>query len=64
MTTLTCTCCKLEVRGDDDLKSHYKSDFHRYNTKRYLVKLPPITLESFKQKKARNTYAKVLVLTI
>ena len=53
-TTLLCTSCKIDVRGEDGLRTHYKSDFHRYNIKRNLVQLPPVSLEVYKEKRARS----------
>lgn len=53
-TKLLCTSCRIEVDGEDGLRTHYKSDYHRYNIKRGLVQLPPVSLEVYKEKRARN----------
>jgi len=31
-------------------KEHYKSDWHRYNLKRKVADLPPVTAENFQQR--------------
>jgi pre-60S factor REI1 len=36
--------------NNDEYKAHYKSDHHRYNIKRKMVKLPPVTLHQFSTK--------------
>jgi len=51
MSTLYCSNCKINLPTDDSLKEHYKSEFHRYNIKRHLVNLAPISQEQFLKKK-------------
>jgi len=46
MQSLNCSNCKVEFLNVD-IKEHYKSEFHRYNIKRQLVDLPPLTQEQF-----------------
>lgn len=43
----------MELPNDDTIRDHYKSEFHRYNIKRKLVGLPPVTTDQFSQKKAQ-----------
>jgi len=31
-------------------KAHYKTDWHRYNVKRKVAGLPPVTVETFNEK--------------
>ena len=52
MSTLVCSNCKIQLTNDDSMREHYKSEFHRYNIKRHLVNLAPITHEQFTKKKA------------
>jgi len=53
MSSSYCSSCKIEVQNDDNLRDHYKSEFHRYNIKRKLVGLPPVTDDQFSKKKAQ-----------
>jgi len=53
MSSSYCSSCKIEVQNDDNLRDHYKSEFHRYNIKRKLVGLPPVTDDQFAKKKAQ-----------
>jgi pre-60S factor REI1 len=53
MSSSYCSSCKIEVPNDDNLRDHYKSEFHRYNIKRKLVGLPPVTDDQFSKKKAQ-----------
>ena len=50
MTSFTCISCRVAF-GDADLqRAHYKTDWHRYNLKRKVAELPPVTAEVFQQK--------------
>lgn len=40
----------MPFASNDEYKAHYKSDHHRYNIKRKMVKLPPVTLQQFSTK--------------
>jgi pre-60S factor REI1 len=52
---LTCTACRLEFDSYEAQKEHFRTDWHRYNLKRKVVELPPVTLEQFhlRMEKAR-----------
>lgn len=52
--SLKCPTCVQEFANIAAHKNHYKSDFHRYNLKRKMVKLAPITEEQFKAKKTES----------
>jgi len=45
--SLTCISCKLIFTASDLHQVHYKSDWHRYNLKRRLVELPPLSKAAF-----------------
>lgn len=47
---LTCICCRQTFVSPQEQRSHYQSDFHRFNLKRKVVDLPPVSLELFEQK--------------
>ncbi len=49
-----CTSCTIYVRGQEEYKLHFQSDFHKYNSKRKLVSLLPVSYEDFEAKKNRK----------
>ncbi|KAI1816582.1 C2H2 type zinc-finger-domain-containing protein [Poronia punctata] len=46
----TCNTCQVAFRYADTQKGHMKSDWHRYNLKRRVASLPPISSEVFTEK--------------
>ncbi|KAE9027018.1 hypothetical protein PR003_g11206 [Phytophthora rubi] len=44
---LTCTACRLEFASPAEQKDHFRKDWHRYNLKRKVVELPPVSEEQF-----------------
>lgn len=52
MSTFSYTClnCRVVYDSSDAQKAHYKSDWHRYNLKRKVAELPPVTEENFLQR--------------
>ncbi|EEY21803.1 zinc finger protein Yan [Verticillium alfalfae VaMs.102] len=46
----TCNTCTIAYRNIDLQRGHMKSDWHRYNLKRRVASLPPITSETFNEK--------------
>ncbi|SPO04847.1 related to YBR267w [Cephalotrichum gorgonifer] len=46
----TCNTCQVAYRNADLQKGHMKSEWHRYNLKRRVASLPPITAEAFTEK--------------
>ncbi|KAH8205409.1 hypothetical protein TruAng_000488 [Truncatella angustata] len=46
----TCNTCQVAFRLADTQKGHMKSDWHRYNLKRRVASLPPISSEVFTEK--------------
>ncbi|KAJ8024534.1 hypothetical protein HOLleu_34467 [Holothuria leucospilota] len=46
----TCITCRVAFNTADLQRFHYKSDWHRYNLKRKVVEMPPVTAEDFKQR--------------
>ncbi|PHH89164.1 hypothetical protein CDD83_6576 [Cordyceps sp. RAO-2017] len=46
----TCNTCQVAYRNIDLQKGHMKSDWHRYNLKRRVASLPPISSEVFTSK--------------
>lgn len=40
-SNLSCPTCTISFDSLPSHKEHYKSDFHRYNLKRKMVKLAP-----------------------
>lgn len=50
----TCNTCQVAFRGSDLQRSHMQSDWHRYNLKRRVASLPPLTSEIFAEKVLAN----------
>lgn len=48
--SLTCLNCSVKFKDADNQREHYKSDWHRYNLKRRVAELPPITAEEFQKR--------------
>ncbi|KAK3682619.1 C2H2 type zinc-finger-domain-containing protein [Podospora appendiculata] len=46
----TCNTCHVAFRNSDLQKGHMRSDWHRYNLKRRVASLPPISSETFSEK--------------
>ncbi|KAF9529314.1 C2H2 type zinc-finger-domain-containing protein [Crepidotus variabilis] len=46
----TCLSCSIAFLTPEDQRAHYRSDHHRYNMKRRVASLPPISAEVFNQK--------------
>ncbi|CAO3619095.1 unnamed protein product [Cunninghamella blakesleeana] len=46
----TCISCQVAFETAEAQRLHYSSDWHRYNLKRKVVNLPPISSELFQQK--------------
>jgi hypothetical protein len=52
-----CSNCQFNIEDEKQYKSHYKSDFHRYNIKRKLLNLQPATYEQYlKRKNSKKNY--------
>jgi pre-60S factor REI1 len=43
----TCVNCQLHFSDETHYKEHYKSEHHRYNVKRKLINLPPLSLNDY-----------------
>lgn len=52
-TGFYCSTSGTYFSSKDSLAEHYKSDFHRYNLKRKVAGLPPVTKEWFETRKAQ-----------
>lgn len=50
MATFTCLTCHVAFFKFELQREHYKSDWHRYNLKRKVAELPPVTAENFQQR--------------
>lgn len=46
----TCTSCHIKFPTSEDQRIHMKGEWHRYNLKRRVAQLPPISEETFKTK--------------
>lgn len=50
MSALTCLNCSVRFPDADMQRDHYKTDWHRYNLKRKVAELPPVTAEEFQRR--------------
>ncbi|KAJ2497728.1 condensin complex non-SMC subunit Cnd1, partial [Coemansia sp. RSA 2052] len=46
----TCMACQVAFYSAEQQRTHYRSDWHRYNLKRKVADLPPVNAESFAQR--------------
>ncbi|XP_065207901.1 cytoplasmic 60S subunit biogenesis factor ZNF622 [Planococcus citri] len=46
----TCINCQVAFREAALQRDHYKTDWHRYNLKRKIAELPPVTAEEFQRR--------------
>lgn len=46
----TCITCRVAFKDAVIQRSHYKTDWHRYNLKRKVAELPPVSTETFQEK--------------
>lgn len=46
----TCITCRVAFRDAEIQRSHYKTDWHRYNLKRKVAELPPVSTDVFQEK--------------
>ncbi|XP_014669613.1 PREDICTED: zinc finger protein 622-like [Priapulus caudatus] len=50
MSVHTCITCRVVFATSDFQRSHYKSDWHRYNLKRKVAELPAVNADAFKER--------------
>jgi hypothetical protein len=46
----TCLACQVVFPTAESQRVHYVTDWHRYNLKRKVAELPPVTSEVYNQK--------------
>lgn len=46
----TCNACAVAFRNSDAQRTHMRSDWHRYNLKRKVADLPPVSADDFNKK--------------
>ncbi|KAI9277207.1 C2H2 type zinc-finger-domain-containing protein [Phascolomyces articulosus] len=46
----TCLACQVAFESAEGQRTHYRSDWHRYNLKRKVADLPPVSNDQFQQK--------------
>ncbi|KAG5178882.1 C2H2 type zinc-finger-domain-containing protein [Tribonema minus] len=52
MTSYTCTACASTFQSSEEQRAHYKLDWHRYNLKRKVASLAPVSKEDFERRLA------------
>ncbi|KAG9479390.1 hypothetical protein GDO78_012848 [Eleutherodactylus coqui] len=50
MASYTCITCRVAFADPDIQRAHYKTDWHRYNLKRKVADMPPVTAENFQER--------------
>ncbi|XP_043921154.1 zinc finger protein 622 [Protopterus annectens] len=50
MASFTCIACHVAFADADLQRAHYKTDWHRYNLKRKVAEMPPVTAENFQER--------------
>ncbi|XP_067650651.1 cytoplasmic 60S subunit biogenesis factor ZNF622-like isoform X2 [Haliotis asinina] len=50
MSVYTCITCRVAFADAELQRAHYKTDWHRYNLKRKVAEMPPVTAENFQQR--------------
>ncbi|XP_063779020.1 cytoplasmic 60S subunit biogenesis factor ZNF622 [Pseudophryne corroboree] len=50
MASYTCISCRVAFTDPDIQRAHYKTDWHRYNLKRKVADMPPVTAENFQER--------------
>ncbi|XP_059199897.1 cytoplasmic 60S subunit biogenesis factor ZNF622 isoform X2 [Centropristis striata] len=50
MASYTCISCRVAFSDGEVQRAHYKTDWHRYNLKRKVADMPPITAENFQER--------------
>ncbi|CRK98431.1 CLUMA_CG011789, isoform A [Clunio marinus] len=50
MSKFTCLSCSVLFKDGDTQRAHFTSDWHRYNLKRKVSELPPVTAEEFQSR--------------
>nr|XP_033791130.1 zinc finger protein 622 isoform X2 [Geotrypetes seraphini] len=50
MASYTCITCRVVFTDADVQRAHYKTDWHRYNLKRKVADMPPVTAENFQER--------------
>lgn len=50
MTSYTCISCRVAFADGEIQRAHYKTDWHRYNLKRKVADMPPVTAQNFQER--------------
>lgn len=50
MSQYTCITCRVGFPDSEMQRTHYKTDWHRYNLKRKVAEMPPVSAEVFQEK--------------
>ncbi|XP_077628223.1 cytoplasmic 60S subunit biogenesis factor ZNF622 [Crocuta crocuta] len=50
MATYTCITCRVAFDDAEVQRAHYKTDWHRYNLKRKVADMAPVTAEGFQER--------------
>lgn len=59
----TCMACRVGFRHAEGQRNHYKTDWHRYNLKRKMAELPPLTAVEFRAKVLQQAQCQAVTVT-
>lgn len=59
---LTCLTCRVAFADIDKGRDHYKSEWHRYNLKRKVAQMAPLSAEVYKNQVAATKQEVILGL--
>lgn len=59
MSSFTCISCSVKFADANIQREHYKTDWHRYNLKRRVAELPPVTAEEFQNRVIQQKSAEI-----
>lgn len=62
MSSFTCLNCGVRFQNADMQREHYKTDWHRYNLKRKIAELPPVSFEEFEKRVSQQKSADAAAL--
>ena len=52
LTTYTCLSCRVGFMDSEGQRQHYKTDWHRYNLKRKIAGMIPVSADNFRERVA------------
>ena len=60
----TCLACQVAFESAEGQRTHYRSDWHRYNLKRKVAELPPVSNSQFQRKADGNLFTLIYIYSL